>query len=319
MPLSDTSVHNRDNAVRAIRDILDGKDKRKLFIVGPCSADNADAVCDYAVRLAAVAEAVKNKIFIVMRVYTAKTRTRGDGYLGLIHHADKNGMIDLAAGLAAARGLHIRVMRESGLCTADELVYTDAVDHLSDVVCYAAVGARTSDDPMHRFIASGLDIPVGIKNPPDGNGDELIGSVDTARSPNAFMYRGEQVQTDGNAYAHAVLRGAVDRSGEHLPNYGYDDVLRLAARCGGVMIDAGHSNSGKDADRQADVVDDVLTAAASLPEYDAAVKGIMLESYLKDGNQPLGGGEYGKSVTDACLGIEKTERLLLSAAERIVT
>ncbi len=317
MPLSDTSVHNRENALRQIRNILDGIDKRKLFVVGPCSADNVDAVCDYAVRLAAIADAVKDKIFIVMRAYTAKTRTRGDGYLGLLHHSDKNGDTDLAAGLAAARGLHIRIARESGLCTADELVYTDTVDHFSDVICYAAVGARTSDDPMHRFVASGLDIPVGIKNPTNGNRDELVGSVCTARASNAFMFRGEQVQTGGNAYAHAILRGAVDKNGRHLPNYGYDDVMSFATDCG-VMIDAGHSNSGKNADKQCDVVNDVLSIAASSPDYNAAVKGVMIESYLLDGNQPLDGGDRGRSVTDACLGIDKTKKLIEFAAERIV-
>lgn len=322
VPLTGEAIHNRENAIRRIRDILDGKDKRKLFVVGPCSADDADAVCDYAVRLAAIADKVKDKIFTVMRVYTAKTRTRGDGYLGLLHSISVNGNIDLAAGLAAARELHIRVMRESGLCIADEIVYADTVDYLSDTLCYATVGARTSDDPTHRFVASGLDIPVGIKNPVNGNPHELAGSLCAATSPNCFVFRGEQVQTDGNPYAHAVFRGAVDKNGAHIPNYGRDDVLRFADMCAergvkGAVIDAGHSNSGKNAKRQMTAVEDVLNMAARCPEYNAFVKGIMLESYIVDGNQSVG-GVYGKSVTDECLGIEMTERSMLSAAERII-
>lgn len=325
-PFSLELIAKKEKAEKQIRDIITGKDKRKLFIVGPCSADNEDAVCDYACRLSRVAERIKDKIFVIVRVYTNKPRTRGEGYKGMLHSPDpRGGATDIQAGILALRKMHIRVVRESGLFSADEMLYTDNLEYISDVLGYIAIGARSSEDQMHRLAASGIDLPVGVKNPMNGSIPVLMNSVYAVQIPNEFKFGSVQVKTSGNPLAHAVLRGAVDVYGNNIPNYHYEDVMRLRDMYIGqglanpaVIIDTNHSNSGKRPFEQPRIIKEVLNNAAGSPEFDSFVKGFLIESYIEDGNQQPSGGVYGKSITDACLGWQKTEELLMRAADRIV-
>lgn len=326
IPLSDELKRKRQISVEQTEAILSGRDKRKLFIVGPCSADRADAVCDYAERLARVALRIKSVAHVIMRVYTGKPRTRGDGYSGMIHTPDAiSGNTDIGAGLFAARKLHIRVAETSGLFTADEMFYPSATEYTDDIVSYLTVGARSAQNSEHRYVASGLDIPVGIKNPLHGSVLGFADSLYSAGIANEFLSNGCQIRTDGNRFVHAVLRGAVDINGNNIADYGYDYVMRLREACAArqcvnrsVIIDTGHSNSGKLTSEVPEITNDVLDVARRSADYNGTVKGFMIESYLVEGCQSAGGDCYGKSVTDPCVGWEDTERLLLSAAEKIV-
>lgn len=313
-------------AEKQISDIITGKDKRKLFIVGPCSADNENAVCDYACRLAKLADKVKDKIYIVVRVYTNKPRTRGEGYKGMFHSPDPHkNATDIQAGILALRKMHIRVIKESGLFAADEMLYPDNLDYIDDVLGYIAVGARSSENQMHRLVASGIDVPVGVKNPMNGSLSVLINSIYAAQIPNEFKYGNFQVKTSGNPLAHAVLRGSVDVYSNNIPNYHYEDVMRLlemykkqGLNNPAAIIDTNHSNSGKKPFEQPRIVKEVVNNMRYSAEFNSLVKGFLIESYIEDGNQTPSESVYGKSVTDACLGWEKTERLILSAAEHIL-
>ena len=309
-------------ALRQICDILSGKDKRKLFIVGPCSADDPYAVVDFSVRLASAAESIKDKIFVVVRVFTSKPRTRGEGYMGLLHTPVVGGSTDISNGLAAMRRLHMDVVRESGLFTADEILYPYAYVYADDILVYATVGARSAEDQLHRFAASGADVPVGIKNPVNGNPSELADSVYAASIPNEFFFRGAQVITSGNDHAHAVLRGFTDNRGNNIQNYGIDEALsvytEIAARGlrnVSAIIDTGHSNSGKDPVRVPDIVGEITANIKHSENYARFVKGIMVESYLQFGGKRPGESGYGRSITDPCLDFSATERLLYNAAE----
>ena len=327
LPMSKQMRDKKELAVGSVRDILSGKDKRKLFIVGPCSADNEDAVCDYARRLSRVAEKVKDKIFVLVRVYTNKPRTRGEGYKGMFHTPDPhNKATDIQAGILALRHMHIRVIEESGLFAADEMLYPDNLDYIDDVLGYIAVGARSSEDQMHRLVASGIDVPVGVKNPMNGSLSVLLNSIYAAQISNEFKYRAAQVKTSGNKFAHAVMRGAVDVYGNNISNYHYEDIMRLREMYNAqelanpaVVIDCNHSNSGKRPLEQPRIVGEVLSNAHLSSDFNGFVKGFMIESYIYDGNQSPSEGVYGKSITDACIGWEMTEELLLRAADRIVT
>ncbi len=313
-------------AEKNIADIITGKDKRKLFIVGPCSADNENAVCEYACRLARLAEKVKDKIYIIVRVYTNKPRTRGEGYKGMFHSPDPhNSVTDIQAGILALRKMHIRVIKESGLFAADEMLYPDNLDYINDVLGYIAVGARSSEDQMHRLVASGIDVPVGVKNPMNGSLSVLLNSIYAVQIPNEFKYCDYQVKTNGNPLAHAVLRGAVDVNNNNIPNYHYEDVMRLfdmykkqGLKNPSAIIDTNHSNSGKNPYEQPRIVKEVVNNTRFNSDFNSFVKGFLIESYLEDGNQSPSESVYGKSVTDACLGWEKTERMILGAAEHIV-
>lgn len=313
-------------AEKCIKDILTGKDSRKLFIVGPCSADNEDAVCDYACRLSRVAEKIKDKIFVLIRVYTNKPRTRGEGYKGMLHSPDpKNNATDIQGGILALRKMHIRVVRESGLFAADEMLYPDNLEYINDVLGYIAIGARSAEDQMHRLVASGIDVPVGVKNPMNGSLPVLLNSVYAAQIPNEFKFGSVQVKTGGNPLAHALLRGAVDVYGNNIPNYHYEDIMRLRDMYNvqglanpAVVVDTNHSNSGKRPMEQPRIVKEVLNNAHDSKDFNSFVKGFLIESYIEDGNQAPSGGTYGKSITDACLGWDKTEDLLLRAADHIV-
>ena len=308
-----------------IKKIISGKDDRMLFIVGPCSADNEDSVLDYVSRLAKLSEEVKDKIFIVPRIYTNKPRTRGEGYKGMLHSPDPHKKVtDIQAGILALRTMHARAISESGLSAADEMLYPDNVDYIQDLLSYIAVGARSTENQQHRLVASGFDVAVGIKNPMNGSFSVLLNSIYAAQIQNEFKYGDYQVRTAGNPYAHAILRGSVDIYGNNLPNYHYEDVMRFdemyrkqGLKFPAVIIDTNHSNSNKNAFEQVRIVKEVVGNRRHCDRFKALVKGFLIESYIEDGNQSPDGNVYGKSITDACLGWDKTRELILSVAERL--
>lgn len=318
-----TPVSEKLRAIKEDRDrqaeaILTGADKRKMLIIGPCSADNEDAVCDYVARLAKVADEVKDKFLIIPRIYTNKPRTRGEGYKGILHNPDPhNSATDIQAGIIALRKMHIRAISESGLSSADEMLYPDNHVYLDDLLTYVAIGARSTEDQQHRLVASGIDLPAGFKNPMNGSVRVTINSIYAAQIPNEFKYRQYQVKTEGNPYAHMILRGGVDVYNNNFPNYHYEDVtnaIELYEASGlknpAIIIDTNHSNSGKKYLEQVRIAKEIFTNMQWSEKMHAYVKGLLIESYIQDGAQPVTGNEYGKSVTDACLGWDKTYRLI---------
>lgn len=323
VPISSANLKKKAEFDKTLKAIFSGEDKRKILIIGPCSADNEDAVCDYAVRLAKLAEKVKDKFFIVPRVYTNKPRTRGEGYKGMFHSPDpQNKCTDIQAGIKALRHMHIKVISESGMFTADEMLYPDNFAYLDDVLSYVAVGARSSEDQQHRLVASGIDVPVGIKNPMNGSLKVMLNSIYAAQIPNEFKYGTNQVKTDGNPYAHAVLRGSVDLFGNNQSNYHYEDLILLNEMYiqqdlanMSAIVDCNHSNSNKNPFEQVRIIREVLGNIKYNASIRALVKGFMIESYLVDGNQSAQSKTYGQSITDACLGWEKTEHLVFDAAD----
>ena len=280
---------------------------------------------DYVSRLAKLAEEVKDKIFIVPRIYTNKPRTRGEGYKGMLHSPDPHKKVtDIQAGILALRTMHARAISESGLSAADEMLYPDNVDYIQDLLSYIAVGARSTENQQHRLVASGFDVAVGIKNPMNGSFSVLLNSIYAAQIQNEFKYGDYQVRTTGNPYAHAILRGSVDIYGNNLPNYHYEDVMRFdemyrkqGLKFPAVIIDTNHSNSNKNAFEQIRIVKEVVGNRRHCDRFKALVKGFLIESYIEDGNQSPDGNVYGKSITDACLGWDKTRELILSVAERL--
>lgn len=313
--------HKRDEEIKAI---FDGRSDRFLLVIGPCSADSADAMLEYAHRLAVLQEKTKDKLLLVPRVYTNKPRTVGDGYKGMLHQPDPEKDSDLWRGIISIRKLHMDVLRETGLSTADEMLYPENHRYLSDLLSYVAVGARSSEDQQHRLTASGLDIPCGMKNPTSGDLSILMNSITAAQHPHAFIYRGWEVESTGNPYAHAILRGYVSKHGESHPNYHYED-LELTAQLyaekklvnPAVLVDTNHANSGKQYAEQIRIAKEVLHSRRYSEQIRKLVKGLMIESYLEDGAQKIGEHVYGKSITDPCLGWESTERLLLDLAEAL--
>ena len=309
----------------AIKDIIAGRDKRLLLIVGPCSADNEDSVCDYCVRLAKVFEKVGDKIFIVPRIYTNKPRTRGEGYKGMLHSPDPHKKLtDIQAGILAIRHMYVRVMNETGLSAADEMLYPENTVYCDDLLSYTAVGARSTENQQHRLVASGSDTSVGFKNPMNGSFPVLLNSIYAAQIPNEFKYLNKQVRTAGNEYAHAILRGSVDVYGNNVPNYHYEDVMRLremylkeGLKNPAVIIDTNHSNSGKRPLEQVRIAKEVIYNMTGCKDFRNFVKGFLIESYIEDGNQPPDGTVYGKSITDGCLGWEKTEKLIYDMADKL--
>lgn len=307
---------------REIKDILSGRSDRLLLIIGPCSADREDSVLEYMTRLSRLAERVAERILILPRLYTGKPRTTGDGYKGLLHQPDPTGRPDLLRGVIATRELHLAVLRETGLSCADEMLYPENLKYVDDLLAYVAVGARSVEDQEHRLVASGLTIPVGMKNPTGGDLSVMLNAIHTAQQGHSFIYRGWAVHSSGNPYAHAVLRGFVDTQGLSHSNYGEDtlDALQEAYAAAGlahpaVLIDANHANSGKDALRQPDILREILAARNRQPSWAGLLRGFLVESYLVDGHQPVTGRTYGQSITDPCLGWDKTERLVLEMAE----
>lgn len=305
-----------------IRRIFEGKSDKLLLIIGPCSADREDAVLDYLTRLSKVQEKVKDKIMIIPRVYTNKPRTTGGGYKGLVHQPDPEKKPDMLQGIIAVRELHQRAILESGLTCADEMLYPENHRYVSDLLSYVAIGARSVEDQQHRLTASGVGISVGMKNPTGGDLSVMMNSITAAQGQHVFLYRGWEVQSLGNPYAHALLRGYVDKHGKTYSNYHYEDLNELfelyqesSLKNPGVIIDTNHANSGKHYLEQIRIAKEVMHSCHLSKDIRGLVKGLMIESYIEDGNQPVGGGCYGKSITDPCLGWEKSERLIYEIAD----
>lgn len=322
LPLSVREVKARRD--REIQDIFLGISQKFLVIVGPCSADNQDAVLEYVHRLAELNEKVKEKLTLIPRVYTNKPRTTGEGYKGMLHQPSPDQAPDMLQGIIAIRKMHIRVIEETGLTAADEMLYPENRSYLDDVLSYEAVGARSVENQQHRLVASGMDIPVGMKNPTSGDLSVMLNSIQAAQASHTFLYRGWDVTTSGNPLAHAILRGGVDKYGSCVPNYHYEDLARLwelyekrNLRNPAAVIDANHSNSNKKYKEQIRIVSEVLHSRNYNPDLKKLIKGVMIESYLEEGSQPIDCHRvYGKSITDPCLGWTDTENLILSIAEK---
>ncbi|MBP5207441.1 MAG: 3-deoxy-7-phosphoheptulonate synthase [Clostridia bacterium] len=311
----------RDDQIKAV---FDGRSSKFLLVIGPCSADSEDPVLEYVDRLRKVQDKVADKIIIIPRIYTNKPRTIGDGYKGMLHQPDPTKGSDLLKGIIAIREIHMRALELTGLSTADEMLYTENHRYLSDLLSYVAVGARSVEDQQHRLTASGLDIPVGMKNPTGGDISVMMNSIIAAQHPHAFIYRGWEVESTGNAYAHAILRGYVNKHGQSLPNYHYEDLIGLydtymekGLKNPAVLIDTNHANSNKDHKEQIRIANEVMHSCRCSADIKSIVKGLMIESYLEEGCQPVGGGVYGKSITDPCLGWKDTEALIYDLADQL--
>lgn len=321
-PLSPECVKIKEEKDAIVRDVFAGKSDKFLAIIGPCSADNEDAVLDYVDRLAKVQEKVKDKIIIIPRIYTNKPRTTGEGYKGMLHQPDPEKAPDMLAGLIAIRKLHMDVIEKTGLTTADEMLYPENYRYLYDLLSYVAVGARSVEDQQHRFTVSGMDVPAGMKNPTSGDMSVMLNSIVAAQQEQSFIYRGWEVKTTGNPLAHAILRGAVNKHGQYIPNYHYEDLQLLFNLYSernldnmAVIVDSNHSNSGKQYAEQVRIVKEILHSRRHSKDIESLVKGVMVESYIEPGCQKIGEGIYGKSITDPCLGWDESERLLLDMAE----
>lgn len=309
---------------KEIADVFTGKSDRMVLIIGPCSADREDAVLEYCERLAKLQEAVSDKLVLIPRVYTNKPRTTGDGYKGLLHQPDPRKTSDMLEGVIAIRRLHTSVLANTGLPTADEMLYPDNYRYLSDLLSYVAVGARSVENQEHRLTSSGIDIPVGMKNPTSGDISVMLNSIMAAQHPHTFIYRGWEVDTTGNPLAHAILRGYVNKHGESMPNYHFEELERLynaytvkGLQNMALIVDANHANSGKKYQEQPRICKEVLHSCRHSGEIKSMVKGFMVESYLEPGCQKIGDGVYGKSITDPCLGWEETIRLVQDIADLI--
>lgn len=321
-PVSEQLAQQKEENDRQIQAVLTGADDRLMLLIGPCSADREDAVLDYVAHLRTLQERVQDKILIVPRIYSNKPRTTGDGYKGMLHQPDPNGEPDLLKGLIAIRKMHMKVLEQTGFSGADELLYPENYYYLSDILSYAAIGARSVEDQQHRLIASGLDVPVGMKNPTSGDLTVMMNSIMAAQHSHTFLFSQWEVHSKGNPLAHAILRGSVNKYGRSLPNYHYEDLSQLCElyaksnlRNPAVVVDTNHSNSGKHWEQQARIAKEVLHSTRHSGDIRRMVKGLMIESYLLDGNQKPEGGVYGLSITDACVGWEKTEQLVLDLAE----
>ena len=325
VPISKDSYEKKLKRDEEIKKIIAGEDDRKLLIIGPCSADNEVAVLDYVNRLAKVAEEVKDRVYVVPRIYTNKPRTKGEGYKGILHNPDPNKKeTDILHGILALRHMHVKCIDETGLSAADEMLYPENAAYVDDLLSYIAVGARSSENQQHRLVASGFDVAVGVKNPMNGSMEVTLNSIYAAQIPNEFGYRSAQVKTSGNKYAHAILRGSVNVHGNNLQNYHYEDVLRFinmyeekGLSNPAIIIDTNHSNSDKKPMEQIRIAREIFTNMTYCDKMKKYVKGLLIESYIEDGNQPIGGGVYGKSITDGCLGWQKTESLIKELADRV--
>ena len=305
-----------------IKKVFSGESDKFILVIGPCSADNEDSVIDYISRLREVQEKVKDQIVIIPRIYTGKPRTTGDGYKGMLHQPDPNSRPDLIKGIIAIRNLHMRALSETGFSCADEMLYPENHRYLNDLISYVAIGARSVENQQHRLTASGLNIPVGMKNPTSGDISVMMNSITAAQHAHEFIYRNWEVKSKGNPYAHAILRGYVDEKGHSFPNYHYEDLLHLSEAYAekdlknkAVIVDTNHANSGKKYLEQIRIAKEVLQSCRQNSDIHKLVKGFMIESYIEDGAQKIGEGVYGKSITDPCLGWAKTERLIYDIAE----
>ena len=323
-PLTPEMAEQKAKNDEEIRKVFSGESDKFLLVIGPCSADYKDAVLDYIHRLREVQEKVKDKIFIVPRIYTNKPRTTGDGYKGMVHQPNPDKEPDMYEGIVAIRDIHMSALKETGFSCADEMLYPDNYRYLSDVLSYVAIGARSVENQQHRLAASGLEVPVGMKNPTSGDLSIMMNAITAAQHSHTFIYRGWEVTSDGNPYAHAIMRGFVDRDGHSISNYHYEDLQKLSdlyAASGltnpAAIIDVNHANSGKKYLEQIRITKDVLYSMAHNNDIKKFVKGLMIESYIEDGAQKIGENIYGKSITDPCLGWEKTEKLIYDIAEEL--
>lgn len=311
-----------DKKKAELEEVFAGRSGKLILIIGPCSADREDSVIDYISRLCPIQEKVKDKIIIVPRIYTNKPRTTGEGYKGMLHQPDPNEKSDLFKGIIATRHLHMRAIEETGFACADEMLYPENYQYLDDVLAYVAVGARSVEDQQHRLVASGIAAPVGMKNPTSGDISVMMNGILAAQHSHTFIYRGWEVHSEGNPFAHAILRGYTNKHGESQPNYHFEDLIRLCDAYDerdlvnpAVIIDTNHSNSGKNPFEQPRIIKDVLYSTRHDERVKKILKGFMVESYIEDGCQKIGDGVYGKSITDPCLGWEKTEKLIYEIAD----
>ena len=316
-PLTGKMGNLVDKKKAELEEVFAGRSNKLILIIGPCSADREDSVIDYISRLCPIQEKVKDKIIIVPRIYTNKPRTTGEGYKGMLHQPDPNEKADLFKGIIATRHLHMRAIEETGFACADEMLYPENYQYLDDVLAYVAVGARSVEDQQHRLVASGIAAPVGMKNPTSGDISVMMNGILAAQHSHTFIYRGWEVHSEGNPFAHAILRGYTNKHGESQPNYHFEDLIRLCDAYDerdlvnpAVIIDTNHSNSGKNPFEQPRIIKDVLYSTRHDERVKKILKGFMVESYIEDGCQKIGEGVYGKSITDPCLGWEKTEKLI---------
>lgn len=324
-PVNDEMTRIKNERDGEIKKIFTGESDKFLLVIGPCSADREDAVLDYISRLRTVQEKVKDKIFIIPRIYTNKPRTTGDGYKGMLHQPVPTENPDMLKGIIAIRKLHMKALAETGFTCADEMLYPENHRYLSDLISYVAVGARSVENQQHRLTASGLDIPVGMKNPTGGDLSVMMNSITAAQHSHTFLYRGWEVVSEGNPLAHAILRGYVNKHGQSLPNYHYEDLINLhdlyeasGLANPAVIVDTNHANSGKKYLEQVRIAKEILHSRRYSPDVKKLVKGLMIESYIEDGCQKIDENDiYGKSITDPCLGWEKTERLILDMADAL--
>ena len=321
-PVTEDMAKVKKERDEELRKIFSGESDKFILVIGPCSADSREPVLDYISRLRTVQDEVKDKILIVPRIYTNKPRTTGDGYKGMLHQPDPDENPDMLKGIVAIRELHMAALSEYGFSCADEMLYPDNHRYLSDLLSYVAVGARSVENQQHRLVASGIEIPVGMKNPTGGDISVMLNSITAAQHPQTFISRGWEVTTDGNPLTHAILRGSTDSKGRNHPNYHYEDLINLyqdysarGLKNMALVVDTNHSNSGKQYLEQVRICKEVLHSCRHSEDIKRLVKGFMIESYIEDGCQSIGNGVFGKSITDPCLGWEKTERLVLDMAD----
>lgn len=323
-PLSESMKKIKEERDSEISKVFKGESDKFLLVIGPCSADNEDSVLDYISRLVPVQERVKDKIIIIPRIYTNKPRTTGSGYKGMLHSPDPAQESDMLKGIIAIRDIHMRAIRETGFTCADEMLYPENYRYLSDLLSYVAVGARSTENQQHRLTASAIDVPVGMKNPTGGDLSVMMNSITAGQCGHTFLYRGWEVKSTGNELTHAILRGYVDNMGHSYPNYHYENLMELCSlyeerslKNPAVIVDANHANSGKKYMEQIRISKDILYSMNHSPDIKKIVKGIMIESYIEDGCQRIEDGIYGKSITDPCLGWEKSEKLIYTIAEAL--
>ena len=323
-PVTECMAQVKAERDREIRDIFDGHSDKFILVIGPCSADHREPVLEYIARLKKIGEQVSDKIIMIPRIYTNKPRTTGQGYKGMLHQPDPDGKPDMYKGIVAIRELHLAALRDYDFSCADEMLYPENYRYLSDLLSYVAVGARSVENQQHRLTASGISAPVGMKNPTGGDLNVMMNSIVAAQASHTFLYRGWEVTSDGNPYAHAILRGYLDYAGRNVSNYHYEDLLKVDEFYKksnllnqSVIVDTNHNNSGKQYLEQIRIAKDVVHSRNQNADIKRLVKGLMIESYLEDGAQGVGEHVFGKSITDPCLGWEKTERLILELAEKL--
>ncbi len=323
-PLTERMEKVKAERDEALREVFDGRSDKFILVIGPCSADHRDPVLAYIEKLRRLYEQVSDKILIIPRIYTNKPRTTGQGYKGMLHQPDPEGKPDMYKGIVAIRELHLAALRDYDFTCADEMLYPENYRYLSDLLSYVAVGARSVEDQQHRLTASGVDAPVGMKNPTGGDLSVMMNSIVAAQSSHTFLYRGWEVTSEGNPYAHAILRGYIDYAGNNVSNYHYEDLLHVQnlyekfnLKNPSVIVDTNHNNSGKKYLEQIRIAKDIVYSRSQNPDIKRLVKGLMIESYLEDGAQAIDAHVFGKSITDPCLGWEKTEKLILDIADKL--